>query len=704
MESDWTLSFRPYAPLWFTLVCVVAAVAWYAYRETVPPVPARTRGILLALRLSAIAAMAVVALGPRLVTTGLHARSPRLSVLVDRSESMSFIDALGSRRDAVVALNATPGMERLRERAETRFVSFARNATPFDDELPAFDGDATAIGDVLLGMRRRMPPPDRVVLITDGVSNTGPDPVRAASEAGLPVIAIGVGSDLPQRDVRVVGVSTPEIALAGKPATLTATVENAGAPGRTVALRAVVAGRSVARREIRLPAAGRRIDVDLELPPASPGVLTGLVEVDSVPDEILTENNKRPFSLEVLKAERRVLVLAGAPSADLAFLLRLIARRNGTRVRLWMPPHRSRRGGPAPLNPDSLADTDIVILHELPERALAARELQSLAKAVREGAGLLVVPGRSPIPETIAAILPVELSRSRLLELELSTRISTGLERHPAFADDPEFSRWALDWNSLPPLLAATVGATIRPGGSELLASDSGTIAASGRHGAGRVATFLGHTHWRWETIPAGMGSPQSPAVGFWQALSRWLATREPVSRVRLQSDQPHYRLGEPIRLFAHVFDDEHSPLSGATVRIDVDNGAMTASAGARGEGRYAAEIVGLTPGEHRAIAEARNGSGSLGTAAAEFSVSAGGLEHEETRQRRDVLERIAATTGGDYAPVASADSLLTAMQLDEILEPHERRIDIGASPWLLFFIIATLAAEWTVRRTRGLL
>ena len=322
---------------------------------------------------------------------------------------------------------------------------------------------------------------------------------------------------------------------------------------------------------------------------------------------------------------------------------------------------------------------------------------------MRNGAGLLVIPGRYSLPTELGELLPVVSLRGRAVEQRIATRLEPGAERHPVFADDTDYPRWSSRWDVLPPLLAYTVGVIPSKEGTVLLRGAGDPLAVAGNHGAGRVIVFLGMTYWRWSMNAVWSADDVSPGDGFWNAVVRWLGTRQEIGRVRVRSDSPHYRYGEPVRLTAHVFDERYAPLEGADVRISVGDGSVTTTAEPRGDGRYTATIPGLPPGEHTVVARATMNGVEIGRADTEFAISVVGIEHEQTQQREDVLRTIARSTGGSYAPAVLADSLLAAIPLSSITEARERTVTLGTSPWLLLLIISLLTAEWIGRRTRGL-
>ena len=97
-----TLHLAPNAPWLLLAAALVAAVALsvWAYRIAIPPLPARARRLLPALRAVALALLLLLLAQP--VLERAIAGRPRLLVLVDRSLSMDLpVGARGERRAAV---------------------------------------------------------------------------------------------------------------------------------------------------------------------------------------------------------------------------------------------------------------------------------------------------------------------------------------------------------------------------------------------------------------------------------------------------------------------------------------------------------------------------------------------------------------------------------------------------------------------------
>jgi Ca-activated chloride channel family protein len=138
-------------------------------------------------------------------------------LVIDTSGSMDAVDVLPTRLDAARSAARTL-IDRLPSNTRIGLVSFSTSANlaaPLtqnrQDVLTALDylqaGGATATGDALtLAISQLAPttagatsgrPPAMIVLLTDGGTNRGSNPLAAAAQAkaaGIPIITVGVGS------------------------------------------------------------------------------------------------------------------------------------------------------------------------------------------------------------------------------------------------------------------------------------------------------------------------------------------------------------------------------------------------------------------------------------------------------------------------------------------------------------------------------
>ncbi|HEY1883114.1 MAG TPA: VWA domain-containing protein [Candidatus Cybelea sp.] len=164
---------------------------------------------LQALWIVALGAVVLGASGPHL-SLYLPARDGSVFICIDTSGSMSSTDVFPTRAAASKAaarafIGESPPGTKI---GVIAFAGAAGVVVPLSadhqaviaglDEIPAPNG-ATAIGDALAMAARQLPPRGHrvVILITDGVNNSGTDPAEVAQYLGahhIPIYTVGIGT------------------------------------------------------------------------------------------------------------------------------------------------------------------------------------------------------------------------------------------------------------------------------------------------------------------------------------------------------------------------------------------------------------------------------------------------------------------------------------------------------------------------------
>jgi Ca-activated chloride channel homolog len=188
--------------------------------------PSHRRHVPPALFLLGAAGLLLAMAGP-ILNLEVARSNASVMLVVDVSGSMQATDVMPSRLEAARGAGRTL-VDQLPGNARVGLVSFNSSATlasPLTDDRgqvrAALDGlqanGGTAIGDGLALAVRQLAPnaqaassarraPALIVLLTDGVSNAGSDPLSAADRArsaGIPVATVGIG--LRNASVRVRG-------------------------------------------------------------------------------------------------------------------------------------------------------------------------------------------------------------------------------------------------------------------------------------------------------------------------------------------------------------------------------------------------------------------------------------------------------------------------------------------------------------------
>lgn len=475
-------------PMWLLLLVPLVPIAIQIVRRharNLPHVATPARHVLSGCRICVLLLLVLVLAGPVARLEETVSRKPIVALVLDTSASMALpagpfeldsgadqagalavaaglvpapeapdtppaIDAETrkalntlSRLDLARAVLRGPGADMLAtldERFDVRAYCVARHAEPAElDQLltpleaPVPD-DATALGEALERVLDDATgrPIAGLVLLSDGQSTTGPDPLEVirrraagsdAAATACPVWAVPVGTRSTITDVALVDVLTPGELASGDTGTVVATLEARGLEGQNAVVRLSEGTEMLAEASILLQP-DRQLRVDLPYRASATGDHLLTVEVATLPGEAVSENNRRTATVSVNDEKLKLLYLEGGPRWDFRFLDHDLRRDSGLAVTLVMEAQvaaaaAGTEAGPLPVAaglPEDAAGFGAfhtVLLGDVSPDLLPARRAEQLAIAIEEkGLGLIVQAGPNHMPHAfvdspLARLLPL---------------------------------------------------------------------------------------------------------------------------------------------------------------------------------------------------------------------------------------------------------------------------------------------------------
>lgn len=709
-----SLHLAPNAPwLWLLLATAgLLALGLWAYRFAVPPLPALARRALPALRILSLAVLAWLLAQP-VLERAIGGSGRRLVVLLDRSLSMELPAGPGrpERRSEVADAAARELVRAWRGRATVEVLPFAGM---LGDSGKVGRRDATALGSALseLPATPHGQEVDGVVIVSDGVVNAGDDPVAAARALGAPVHALVVGASLgPDRSVTDVQVSTS--ARVDEATPVRVRVTSSEAQGTMLTVRLLDGTRELARANVPAPGGGAEAVAEFRIVPARPGLAVWTATVDSLPGEAASRNNARQAAIEVAPGKLGVLIVSDGLNWDLAFVRRAwlgdssLALRTLTRDRGGWRAIESGRTAPPP-SPSDLRGRAVVVLDGLAPAELPREFGIALASFVRQGGGMLVLPGplpglarftAGPFGQDLATALdPQSVGRGGQPAPTPEARELT------AWDDDP--ARGERAWRAAAPLSQL---APIRAGAGDrvLIASlgDGPPLLIARRVGRGQALLVNGAGIWRWSLSNTDdLGAERGRRL--WRRLARWLAEPVQGEPLRVRPERWLSASGEPVRLLAALQDGEFRPVSGGEVEADLLDAAGRARPvrfAPAGPGSYVASLDDLAPGRYRVRARANRGGRELGRSETEFAVDRWSLEEARAEPDSAGLAAITAAGGGRIAQASEASRWARRLEPRALARARTESVRLWESPWVFAVVVGALSLEWAWRRRRGL-
>jgi hypothetical protein len=208
---------------------------------------------------------------------------------------------------------------------------------------------------------------------------------------------------------------------------------------------------------------------------------------------------------------------------------------------------------------------------------------------------------------------------------------------------------------------------------------------------------------WRWRE-----GVEDRYHYRFWGQVARWMAYQRNLAqnetmRIYYRPERPQPE--EPVTLFANIQTRAGEPLQAGDVRVQsVDPfGQVTTVQLMPADEQWGLFTGAFTPqaaGVHRLRLTCREHDSTLETT---LAVQEGAVEQVGRPARFDVLEEIAALTGGKVVTGNSVADLLPELAALPEPEPQVRRVQLWSHPLLASAILLLLAAFWVGRKLVGL-
>ncbi len=773
-----------------TVAAAVAALAllWWLYRRERRELSRPRRALLVGLRVLVLTAVVVMLVEPVLVSSHRETVRSHLAIIVDDSESMRFADPYTDETKAAeyasaLRLESADGrspVDRLRGSPRLDLVKAAllpqmenlgrgRDVFLYDLESAARTGLAgpartrrldeirpvrsvSPLGDALRGAlaAHRGRPVAGVVLVTDGRSNAGEDPIRVAEAAvrlGIPIFPVAAGAEEGPRNVRLAEVEASPVVFARDPMTVAVVVESRGlrdAEANLILEQRANAGEwePVANTRIALGEDGVLKRTTFRIVPKVVGEYQFRARVEDAGPELTRDDNTATAAVRVVRQQIRVLMIAGAASPEVQFLRNAFQRDQHIEFAAWLQ-HADpgfRQAGDRPIarlpgDPEELGRYDALVLIDPDMRALGGQWPDMIANFVgKDGGGLIFIPGElysQALFETDDAadsaagrwtrILPVVrepgLFRTEA-EVRLSTQSTYGLELTPEGRGDPIFEfnpepiRNRTILASLPgmywsfPVTRARPGATVLARhGDPRMQNQHGrhVLLASQLYGPGRTVFIGFDSTYRWRYLS------EDYFDGFWARLidrvgrNKALGGRFPF---QVHLARSAFRVGDPVTVGVRYTEAAAvAEASGLAAELEVegqppeplrferaadDPALLTASFPAERAGVYTLRI---TP------ATGVDAGASTRVSTTTFRIEPPRREVDEPSLNRTLLSDLARMTGGRAFDVPQVGRLDDAIPMREVTRTLETRDELWDAPVLYAVIVLGLVCEWVLRK-----
>jgi hypothetical protein len=729
---------------WLTAIPLSGALALALWRH-------RKRGLsksqilsMVLLRGVAFLFLAFLAARPVWITKIPPSAAARsVALLVDRSESMALEEPDTSRFKKAV--------EFLRERLLPAFKSanlpvqamvFDKGTEPADgSKLSATEpkGERTNLGGAIAqAIGSSSQPPLAIVALTDGIANENADNTRALtalSEAGVPFIGVGFGSDQGVRTITLRAVDAPPAVPSKTAFGISAQLEMMNADDLPAFDLALFRDGQMVQKKSVAPGKGSRLWLEsFQVTEEKQGEHNYTVQL--FPPNLLNLKCVNSLANTTVRIaddkELRVLYVQGALTWDYKFIG--MALRNDPTIKLTGLTRTSKQaifrqnvetagellnGFPNTL--EELASFRVVVLSNLRPADLTPAQQDILARFCSElGGGILMIGGPATFDSSwqgsrLEQLLPVVFSPGtgvQGLDRPFHMQLTDDALQHPVFQISD--NRPARDiWAQLPTFTQYGRVDSAKPGAQvwAVHQTDDGPtgrriLMASQHYGAGLSAVLTIQNFWRWRL--AKDSEPQQ-FDRFWRQLFRFLSEvgRQEVA-IHLPDQELHPEMDVQVSLekqpnpknvvdsnrkfFVRVQDSQKNLLHEETVELEPLH-PVDFKFHASKPDIYTVSVADTlkVPVASRAV-EIRNVN----------------VEFQDTARNMETLRQWASVSDGlavkvedcrDAADLARA--IIAKVETQRQNRQHRR--PIGINVFTLGLVLGCLGGEWLLRKRWGL-
>lgn len=638
--------------------------------------------------------LAVLLLGPVLKLITNQYEKPTWVYLVDSSSSIAeAVDSL-DREQLVRAVNSS--REAVREQGyESQLVDLSGN----EIADPVFNAPASDINRGIQNIVHQFEGRNLagIVLLSDGIYNSGASPVYAPVR--VPVYTLGVGDTTARVDLVLKNVAFNKVAYEGNKFPVRAQVLLQGTSNQNITVTISKDGKVVASLN-KDSQSKSFLEFDFQLDADKKGIQRFDVSVKALSGETNLRNNATSIFIEVVEGKKKIVMIAPAPHPDIKALKSVVEKNSNYEFIVHIP---GVDEAAAELLKPGVAE--LFIFHQAIDVAGKTTSLfQTLYKS--NSSVLLMIGSNSNLRQLAAYQIPVQFEslggqwddvtpvvNSNFRDFGFSENTNGIFARYPP-ADVPfgKFT-WPVSANVL---LYQRIGsvATDRP------------MLFTWPDNSRKLAVLIGEGIWRWRMNEFADTGNTIAFDELFSKLVQYMSTLEDKRKFRSFPLQNEFSDAEPVVIESQVYNDLFELVYGNTIKLDVRNesGAVTNYSYVISPGSARYRIGGLKEGVYRFTASTVV-SDKTEAVSGQFLVRAQNLESQNLTADFGLLRTLAQQTGGKFYRADQVNQLATDLQQTKaasLIHTEETFNQLINLKWVFFLLLALISTEWFLRKYLG--
>ncbi|MGB0430348.1 MAG: hypothetical protein ACPGLV_07725 [Bacteroidia bacterium] len=537
-----------------------------------------------------------------------------------------------------------------------------------------------------------------VVTVSDGIYNSGGNPTYSGYQIMAPHYTIGLGDTTAPIDARIAYVNHNDIAYMGNQFPIKVGVEIEKLKGTSLNLSLKQKGKTLETRMLNVTENTFFKEFSFLANAESVGVQQYELVLTDIEGELSVKNNIQKVFVEVIDADKNILIAYDAPHPDIAAIRKSIERNKNYNVDLWWV------NNPDKSNAVSNFDQyHLVVMHNLPKSNSAA-----IAPVFSASSSLLLV-----VDNTVNVN---QLNRMQdLIRFQLKSTESNNVSA----VFNSVFSGYSLNktkmaqFEDFPPAKGLFADVSFSNSSDVLFYQKIGnvttgypllTISQSSNKKIGVItATGL----WRWFLYEYSKNEGFAGIDELFAQTTQYLSLKEDKRRLRLNRSKYLYPENEDVELSVSFFDKNYLPAENASIicQIEAENNQLFEYSFIQKGKLYELNAGELSPGNYTYKITASLGD-DRHFLTGKFTVAEINIELMQPVANHNLLYQLAAENNGELLKSNQMNSLVGKLQSSDYAKPirHEKAeiSELIHNKWLFALILLVFTTEWILRKYKG--
>ncbi len=652
----------------------------------------QTNRLLFFLRACLVSLLSFLLIGPIVKLTTHLVEKPTLVFLIDNSTSIKEVMDSVEREKVLDQLISTSN------KLEKQGYSVRwRDLTNQDVVRVNFNNKTSDLTSAIRGVIAEQEGKNLsgIVLLSDGVYNSGTSPLYASLQ--VPIYTVGIGDTVDRVDLKLRNLAYNKIAYQGNKFPIKAEVSVQGLRNEEITVMVIKNGQVITQKR-KNSGTHSLIDFDFLVDATEKGIQRMEVLVAPSKSESNVKNNRSSIFVEIVEGRKKILVIAAAPHPDIKAMRAVVERNANYELILHIP-------GITPIESNfDFSSAELIIFHQVLD---INGKTGALLQKLRNGsASILYIIGKQSALRQLAS-QSIPFTFEQVGQWDEVTPVVNSTFRDFNFPDNSNgvFSKY-------PPMEVPFGKFAYPPNATILIYQRIGSVVTdrplllSWEEGSGKRAALIGEGIWKWRLNEFATNENTQVFDEVFSNLIQYLSTLDDKRKFKSFPIQSEFSDALPVIFESQVYNNLFELVYGNKVEIEIRDEQNRVSRYeyvlSPGGERY--QVGGLKEGVFQYKASAVL-NGLREEVRGQFMVSAQNIETQDLTADFGLLKKLSASTGGNFYQVNDLKRLtdkFEKIQTPDLLHSNDSYNPLINLKWMFFLLLLLISVEWFLRKYIG--